>query len=449
MIKKINAALIALAVSLAFYIAMRQELPLISYAYLIMLFGLYFAKWSKEAVLICAAVSFFCALNFMNQSRTAAILSCVLFLCCAAVPYYFLMKTERKKKESLKINLDMQNKLDKTISLHSKVLFGRKKYEDKFERIMQFYISTRELAKSASISDVIDVICKSFKSMSGSVGLNIFGFYRGKWECLYCDSPSLGEQWLKYLSDYGDAEEMKLTFEMDNPDFIPKTQSVIFLPVRMQNEVMGCILLICQKNYTARYILGGQIFSSQTSLSVKRIRLMNEVESKARNDGLTGLYRRNHFMERLQNEIEMEKRYPKGFFIMMLDIDWFKKVNDRFGHLTGDRVLVSVAKILSDTSSFGAFAGRYGGEEFVIFVPVSKENEAIAIAEAVKKSAAAKRYKNGKETFGISVSIGLSAFPRDGITPEELINAADKALYKAKERGRNRVEVYKDRKVKQ
>ena len=245
MIKKINAALIALAVALALYIfVIKRDFPLIAYAYLITLFGLYFAKYSKETVLVCAAISFFCALNFMRQSPLSAVLSCILFLLCAAAPYYFLMKTEREKKESFKRNYNMKNKLDKTALLHSKVLLGRKKYEEKFERIMQLYISSREFNKSASPSDIINVVRKAFQNKKGVSGLSVFRWSCGKWICLYCAPPSLNKEWLGHLSSCERLTDVTRTFEMEKLNFLPKTETAIFVP----KQYISCIfLLFCIK----------------------------------------------------------------------------------------------------------------------------------------------------------------------------------------------------------
>jgi diguanylate cyclase (GGDEF)-like protein len=445
MIRKINAALITANIALASYLVMKLDFPVIVYAYFVLLTGFYFARWAKEAVLLCCAISVFCAIKFMRNDPESMILSCVLFLCCAAVPYYFSMKAERVKREFSQRNCDIKNKRDKTLSSHSGILADKRKFEEEFERIMQFYIFSREFSRNIGSEGTISVIRKIFANKAGVSGLCVFNRERSKWICVYCEPPFLEKQWIKHIDSIRDLSAVQEAGEIEKPDFCPKNETAVFIPLKIQNEILGGIVIACEKDYAERYVLEGRIFSPQISLSVKRLKLMNEVNSKAISDGLTGLYRRGHFIERLQGEIEREKRYPKGFFIMMLDIDWFKKVNDKFGHLTGDRVLVSVAKILSDSSGFGTFAGRYGGEEFIIFVPVSEEKEALAIAGEINKSVAAKKYKSGEEIFKITVSIGLSGFPQNGATGDELISAADQALYKAKESGRNKVVIYRNK----
>jgi len=442
MVNSINAALIVINVALASYLVMKLDFPVIAYVYFIILLGLYFARWVKEIILICAAISIFYIFKFMAHNEISALLTGTLVALAAIVPYYFSIKTSRGKKAFLQRNSDLKNKQTETMLMHTQITGDKKKRESEYDRIMQFYISVREFSKNVSKEDAVSAIRKVFSNKVGITSVNIFHREHAKWMCLYCEPPFLERQWLEYIDSNRELINITKTEEIEKPQFCPKNEAAVFLPIRVQSENLGCIVLTCEKEYVERYVLEGRIFSPQISLSMKRMKMMGEVSDRARNDGLTGLYKRCHFIERLQNEIEREKRYPKGFFIMMLDIDWFKKVNDKFGHLTGDRVLVSVAKILSDSSKFGTFAGRYGGEEFIIFVPVSKEKEALAVAKEINKSVAAKKYKNGEEIFRITVSIGISCFPKNGITADELINAADKALYKAKESGRNKVIVY-------
>ncbi|MDR2192599.1 MAG: diguanylate cyclase [Endomicrobium sp.] len=445
MIKKINAALILINIALASYLIMKLNLPVIAYVYFIALFGLYFSKDIKEIALLCAAVSIFFTIKFMGRAPVPAALSCAFFICAAIVPYYFSMRISRVKKVYLQRNSDIKNKREEALLLHSQIYADKKRHEEEFEKIMQFYISARGLSKNINMQEYASIAGKIFSNKPGITSVNIFDRKRSKWECLYCERPFFEKQWLQYLNSNRDLLDIVRASEIETPQFCPKNESAVFLPLKMQNEILGCLTLTCEKDYAERYVLEGQIFSPQISLSVKRIKLMEEISEKARNDGLTGLYKRRYFIERLQNEIEREKRYPKGFFIMMLDIDWFKKVNDKFGHLTGDRVLVSVSKTLSDSCKFGTFAGRYGGEEFIIFVPVSTESEALDIAKEINKAIAAKKYKSGEESFRITISVGIAGFPADGDTVDELIKASDAALYEAKESGRNKVVIYKKR----
>jgi diguanylate cyclase (GGDEF)-like protein len=162
------------------------------------------------------------------------------------------------------------------------------------------------------------------------------------------------------------------------------------------------------------------------------------LNDRARVDGLTGLYLRRYFMERLHTEIQVAKRYKTDFYIMMLDIDFFKKVNDTYGHLAGDKVLSSIAKILSDSVRPGDIIGRYGGEEFIILLPMVTKKQVSEIAENIRKNVEKQKFTEDNETFTTTISIGITKYI-ETLNEDNLISIADNALYQAKKEGRNKV----------
>jgi len=157
---------------------------------------------------------------------------------------------------------------------------------------------------------------------------------------------------------------------------------------------------------------------------------------KSMYDSLTGLYSRWYFMERLYEEFSRIRRYGGVISVAMCDIDNFKKVNDRYGHLIGDRVLRSVGRILRENTRFSDVVGRYGGEEFSIIFPNTSLDRAVIALEKLRKIVE----EHDFDGVRITMSFGCSSFPEEGIrTPEDLLARADEALYMAKMRGKNRV----------
>ena len=180
--------------------------------------------------------------------------------------------------------------------------------------------------------------------------------------------------------------------------------------------------------YIVKYLIKSRDFEQQYVL--------------ATTDGLTDLYNHRYFQEQMRMMIEASKRYNSSFSLIILDIDFFKKFNDTFGHQAGDAVLRQVAQTLKKNIRSTDIACRYGGEEMSIILPNTDHEIAIFTANKICARVSSKQFKlpNGRDT-SVTISLGVSTFPVDGSTSEELIEAADKRLYNAKNNGRNQVGV--------
>ena len=165
--------------------------------------------------------------------------------------------------------------------------------------------------------------------------------------------------------------------------------------------------------------------------------LSNKLSTMAYTDSLTHIYNRLHFAHFLDVEIDKVKRYGGTFSIIFFDLDHFKRVNDTYGHLTGDEVLEQITKIVSSANRNADIFARYGGEEFVILAPATDVNGAFIHAERLRGDIEKFEFK----TIGhITSSFGVTEFKADSDSVEELLDRVDKALYQAKDFGRNRVE---------
>jgi diguanylate cyclase (GGDEF)-like protein len=167
--------------------------------------------------------------------------------------------------------------------------------------------------------------------------------------------------------------------------------------------------------------------------------MLTRVETLANVDSLTGLFNRRRFETVIDKEFKRSMRYNVPLSCLMLDIDHFKKVNDTFGHTVGDGVLLETVKIIQNNIRDVDTVARWGGEEFIIMSPNTSKNNALIVADRIRKSMAGQSFPNvGNKK--ITISIGIADIPDQAIiTKEQLINAADQALYDAKKNGRNRV----------
>lgn len=160
-------------------------------------------------------------------------------------------------------------------------------------------------------------------------------------------------------------------------------------------------------------------------------------------DPLTNLHNRSSLRQRLDNEFHRARRYKKALSCLMIDVDHFKRINDQYGHSQGDKVLLDVSQVLKESVRNCDVAARYGGEEFTVIYPETSLSDACVGAERIRRNLSEKEIPVGKDKVNVTVSIGVGFFPHEEIeTGKDLLVLADRALYKAKESGRNRVEVY-------
>ncbi|MET0066208.1 MAG: diguanylate cyclase [Candidatus Thiodiazotropha sp.] len=176
-----------------------------------------------------------------------------------------------------------------------------------------------------------------------------------------------------------------------------------------------------------------QVIDDQTA---KIHELKEYYKSLSQIDGLSGLYNHTHFNQRLQQEMLRESRSRQPLCLLMCDIDDFKQVNDQFGHLVGDKVIMGIAKLIRQTLRASDFAGRYGGEEFIIALPETHLGDAAVTAQRFLEAVRAMQNQGGGEMVQVTASIGVVEW--NGVASlEAFIKAADTALYRAKQQGKN------------
>lgn len=187
-------------------------------------------------------------------------------------------------------------------------------------------------------------------------------------------------------------------------------------------------------------------FCSQPEL-LKNLKIidLNSYEETVRYseiDSLTELYNRRIYQEMLQREIARTERYGNDLSIVFFDIDDFKEVNDRFGHLAGDMVLSAVAKVIKENKRQEDISARYGGEELVLLLPQTGKDKALVVAERIRKGVENLAVKHAGRTIRVTISGGLASFPYDATMAENLQADADSALYRAKAAGKNAISLY-------
>jgi len=210
-------------------------------------------------------------------------------------------------------------------------------------------------------------------------------------------------------------------------------------PLISEGEITGCIVARSTLDkLSKRDISYLEQLTRQSAITINRANTYSKVLQYATLDALTNLNNRRQFEIRLKQEIATTKRQKNPLCAMMIDIDFFKKVNDTYGHASGDEVLRTVASIIKGELRESDIPARYGGEEFAVLLPYTHIDEAQIVGERLRKAVEAASIELDKLNINVTISMGLAELTPD-LSGEELFKLADKALYEAKESGRNRV----------
>jgi diguanylate cyclase (GGDEF)-like protein/PAS domain S-box-containing protein len=217
------------------------------------------------------------------------------------------------------------------------------------------------------------------------------------------------------------------------------------IPVLAQGETLGILHL--QATDEAPELNASELsfkttFAAQVGLSIANIRLREALRTQSVRDALTGLYNRRYLEEVLEREVRRAARAAQSLGVLMIDLDHFKTFNDTYGHDAGDAVLRETGSSLSRGIRAEDFVCRFGGEEFVVILPTASLEAACARAERLRlKMKELTILHHGRSMGMLTVSIGVAVFPEHGVSPQELMAAADAALYEAKRGGRDQVSV--------
>ena len=246
----------------------------------------------------------------------------------------------------------------------------------------------------------------------------------------------------------------KLTLQVEKRNFRPKQmvmdvkstlKSHLTLPLAVEKEIIGCISLNSdQPNaFDAQDLQFFSVIGYQMAVTLKHSQRFSSIKSMAIYDTLTGLYNRRSFEERLGIETQKSFYGSTPVSLVMVDIDHFKKVNDTFGHLEGDKALCEIASLLKTSVRKKDTVARYGGEEFVLILSGAGLEESTMIAERIRRLVENTPLQMERAQINLTVSLGISNFPiHRPQSKEELVKMADLALYEAKRGGRNKVCIF-------
>jgi len=216
-------------------------------------------------------------------------------------------------------------------------------------------------------------------------------------------------------------------------------QNHMLLPLNIDKASLGYLVVsqIKEEEKDKFHILFQQFL-----LGIKRALLYQKVQELAIEDGLTGVFSRRYLLERMKEELERSRKFKLKFSFLMVDVDYFKSYNDRYGHLVGDAILKDIASVIKEGIRQIDLVGRYGGEEFSIILAETDKEQARFIAERIRQAIENRIIKVYDENLKVTISIGISVFPENADSVLTLIDKSDHALYRANQTGRNRICIF-------
>jgi len=260
------------------------------------------------------------------------------------------------------------------------------------------------------------------------------------------------QRWVEYLLGHAtrlaggilDGFNVEYLFQISPETCLPQPEpeSTILLPLRVAGSAFGCLAISKDKEQRLGrdQVTSLNAAANHLALALRNAMLFRDVKSKADHDGLTRIHNRQSFDERLADELKRHQRYRHNLSLLLFDLDHFKNINDTYGHQAGDLVLRDVGAILEESCRDTDFAARFGGEEFVIILPQTSEDQAWVLAERVRRKVEQKGFQFSDKLFKVTASIGVATLTPGALDKrEDLIEKADQALYLAKSSGRNMV----------
>ncbi len=406
-------------------------------------------------------IPIYCGIKFYSPQIIKFIVLIYFFCACAV---FVLLKQAKKKKylfsienEKLTEDINILNGKIKTHSIITSVL------GDKIRRYSALKALTEKLVQKVSLDDTADLILtKAYTLIAHSKGrailylvdtkkqeLNFFASYGGV-SSVKDTRETVGARGADVFDDWIFKHQVPLLIEDTKKDFrfdakvSFKAQhpigSLISTPLIVGKRIVGILRLEDEKisSFSSDDLRFLSVFSDLAALSLDNSKLYEHTQHLAITDGLTGLYLRQYFMVCLNAAIKETINTGVAFSILMIDIDRFKKYNDKFGHISGDIVLGRIAKVLmKECPREGAILSRYGGEEFIVLLSGIDKTGAVKIAEKLRKKIAQEKIVLRRTKTHVTVSIGISTCPEDGRLADELLKISDIYLYKAKQKGRN------------
>jgi diguanylate cyclase (GGDEF)-like protein len=253
---------------------------------------------------------------------------------------------------------------------------------------------------------------------------------------------AMGEGIAGWVAQHG--EPVIVPESGSDPRFAGLARSAICIPLRFRERTLGVIELVNYRaaNLTEETLAFLQVLCDYAAIAIQNVRAFERIQELTILDDCTGLYNSRHLFSVTENELERSRRFNMPFSMIFIDLDHFKAVNDQYGHLTGSRLLAEIAHTIKHNVRGVDSAFRYGGDEFIVLLPQTGKDAALEVTQRLLHALRETRYllSEGLE-LQMMASFGISSYPEDGSSIQEIIGAADEMMYLVKNSSRGNIAV--------
>lgn len=378
--------------------------------------------------------------------------------------YYFLKNQQKVHCLQLQTQ-DLQEKINILTDQNQKESKNKTALQEKIQRYHSLKGIIEEISQNLALESIANNLTSLvFSLISNNKGICILYLVDSQTQNLSLFKTEKEDKNLIIKSKQGDIfdfwvvrhaiplyiEDIKKDFRFDlekmRAEDIRPISSLISAPLIVENRFLGILRLDNQVSgfYTQDDLRFLATISDLGAVALENGELFQRTQDLAIHDGLTSLYTKGYFLERLKEECSRGIRHKTILSLFMLDIDYFKNYNDKFGHTAGDIVLRILSSVMVDfLRDYNPVISRFGGEEFCIILPQMDKERACNVADELREVIEKTKIVLRRQETNITVSIGVATFPLDASDEEEVILKTDKALYTAKQEGRNRVICYR------
>lgn len=362
------------------------------------------------------------------------------------VPVFFLRAQRALAREFSRRQTTLLEQKTKVLRTHEIVLKEKGECQDRLERLQNRFALVQVMATKLEAGEILQTLGHMWKKRPGVKGCLILRRQlNGNWGTSFTDGHFNVQDWVRVLASHPSLARSRNIRRYSAPSKQlslpgqPFGSTCILIPFAWDKDILALGLLEVDPAHVEESTDGYNIERKLVSIGLRRADLYDLMTERSRYDALTGAFLRRSLMERLEDGLRKSHRYNTPLFFALLDIDSFKSLNDRWGHLTGDKVLVSLANAVRKLAHPGITLGRFGGDEFALIFEMDTAQEVFSWFERLRQYLSENPPRDREVVIPFSVSAGLSAYLPDRPPVSELMAQADHALYQAKRAGRDRV----------